>query len=273
VSSFVLAGHQRGLAKKVAEAVAAGSDDGRLDGWNSCLLHSRLQNQSILEPLLVDEVFKEASKLGGAHVFGVSIDRKRAEVERQIKPYFRFRWIDAEVIAMTGQGKLEPLIAALASAIVEDQVWIECVKPKDTASPLILPGKIFGTKGEFRDLWKRCESYGDEGAIRAAGKLIHKFTTVYRKRIQSTANEKTPWLDDDDWVWKDDGEAHGVAPFPKNWKYSWAVPEKFHFDVMPKNPRVKTHFTDIHGNNHKLPKDSKYMNVTVHGEVRGYKGE
>lgn len=267
---FILAGHQRGLAKSVAEAIAAATAAGRLSGWETRLIHSRLQNQSILEPLQVKDVLEEARQLNGGHVFGISVDRKRAEVERQIKPYFRFRWIDPNAVAVTGQRQFEPLIVELERAIAEDEVWIDHVKPTTPASPLALPGKLFKSKGEFKNLWTRSEGHGDVGAIKAVGALIKKFTANYRKAIDSKGNEKTPWVDHDDWVWKDDGEQHGAAPFPKNWKYSWAVPENFHFDVMPKNPKTKTHFEDIHGNNHKLPKDSKYVNVTVHGEVRGY---
>lgn len=268
---FILAGHQRGLAKLVAEAIEIGTATGRLRGWDTLLLHSRLQNQSILEASQVEEVLEAGRVLNGGHVFGISVDRERAIVERQIKPYFRFRWINPAVVMVTGQRQFEPLIAELERAVAEEEEWIASVKPKTPASPLALPGKLFKTKGEFQNLWTRSEGHGDIGAIRAVGTLIEKFIATYRKAIDTNADEKTPWLDQDDWVWKDDGEEHGTAPFPKNWKYSWAVPESFHFDVMPKNPKTKTHFVDIHGNQHKLPKKSKYMNVTVHGEIRGYK--
>lgn len=268
---FVLAGHQRGLAKLVAEAIDIGAASGRLRGWDVRLLHSRMQNQSILDASQVDGVLDLARELNGGHVFGVSVDRERAKIEHQIKPYFRFRWINPSVIALTGQRDFEPLIAELERAVTEDEVWINDVKPHTTASPLALPGKLFKAKGEFQNLWARSERHGDIGEIRAVGVLIEKFTTTYRRAIDTTKNEKTPWVDLDDWVWKDDGEEHGSAPFPKNWKYSWAVPEEFHFDVMPRNAKTKTHFSDVHGNSHKLPKKSKYMNVTVHGEVRGYK--
>lgn len=268
--TFILAGHQRGLAKKVDEAIQAGSSSGRLHGWEACQLHSRLQNQSILEASQVAQVLEEAQRLNGAHVFGVSVSRTRVEIARSIKSYFRFRWIDPTAIGQTAQGHFEPLIEELERAILEEDVWVEHVKPSDPASPLALPNGLFKTKGEFSNLWARCEGYGDVEAIRATGTLIHKFTTTYRKTVD-TRNEKTPWLDEDDWVWKDGGEEHGKAPFPKNWKYSWSVPERFHFDVMPKKPKAKTYFMDINGVQHKLPKESKYMNVTVHGEVRGFK--
>jgi len=269
--SFVLVGHQRGLAKVVEEAVKIGKSSGRFREWDTCLMHSRLQNQSILEASQVDDILEEARRLGGAHIFGVSIDRQRSIIESQIKPYFRFRWIDQPVVAQTGQRNFEPLIADLERALLEEDAWISNVKPKGPASPLALPGNLFKTKGEFTNLWICCEGYGDIRAIEATGALVDRFTAFYRKPIDAKKNEKTPWIDHDNWVWKDDGEEHGSAPFPKNWKYSWAVPEKFHFDVMPKNPKTKTHFIDIHGNSHKLPTGSKYMNVTVHGEVRGRK--
>jgi len=270
VPGFILAGCQRGLAKLVAEAIETGKVAGRLGGWEPRIIHSRFPNKSILEASQVEDVLNEAKQLNGGHVFGISTDRERVLVERQIKPYFRFRWINPSVIALAGQRQFEPLIAALERAIQEDDVWISSVKPTAPASPLALPSKLFKAKGEFEHLWERSEGYGDIGAIRAVGALIGKFTTTYRKSIDTKGNEKTPWVDQDGWVWKDGGDEHGSAPFPKNWKYSWCVPERFHFDVMPKDPKTKTHFIDIHGNSHKLPRDSKYINVTVHGEVRGY---
>lgn len=268
---FILAGHQRGLAKVVSEAIEAGKNAGQLRGWDYRLLPSRHQNQSILEASQVDAILEEARSLNGGHVFGVSVDRNRAEVERQISPYFRFRWIDPRAIALTGQRQFELLLAALQRAIEEDEVWIEVVKPQSVASPLVLPGQLFKAKGDFQHLWQRSEAHGDVGAIRAVGPLIQKFSKVYRRQADNKGNEKTPWIDHDDWMWKDDGAEHGAASFPKNWKYSWAVPDRFHFDVSPKDPKTKTHFVDVHGNSHKLPKDTRHMNITVHGEVRGHK--
>lgn len=268
---FILVGHQRGLSKMVDAAIEAAHEAKRLGGWKTLTLCSRFSNQSVLECSQVEAVLHAAGVADGGHIFGVSADRKRSEVEQLIKPYFRFRWVTQDSIAMTGQRLFEPLIAELERAVAEEQAWIDSVKPTDTASPVILPAKLFKTKGEFANLWARCEAYGDIEAIRATGASIQKFTGSFRRPIDSMKDEKTPWIDDDGWVWKDDGEQHGKAPPPKNWKYSWEVPEKFHFDVMPKNPKSKTHFVDVHGTSHKLPKDSKYMNVTVHGEVRGYK--
>lgn len=269
--TFILAGHQRSLAKFVDEAIAQAQAANRLGGWDSLTFHSRFPNQSVLEITQVAKVLDAAGKYSGGHVFGVSTDRDRVTVERHIRPHFRFRWISHSAIALTGQRDFGPLIAELEQAVVEEQAWIDNVKPQSTASPLVLPGKLFKAKGEFANLWTRCEAYGDINAIRAAGVLVEKFTAEFRKSIASNKDEKTPWVDLDDWVWKDDGEQHGAAIFPKNWKYSWEVPEKFHFDVMPKNTRTKTHFIDVNGVLHKLPKASKYMNITVHGEVRGYK--
>ncbi|MHB1699592.1 MAG: hypothetical protein ACYCSN_05550 [Acidobacteriaceae bacterium] len=268
---FILAGHQRGLSRLVNEAIAQAQAANRLGGWDALTFHSPFPNRSVLEIAQVAAVLEAAGTNDGGHVFGVSTDRKRVQVERQIRPYFRFRWVSHSAIALTGQREFEPLIAELEQAVAEEQVWIDNVKPQSTASPLALPGKLFKAKGNFANLWDRCEAYGDIEAIRAAGVMVGKFTTTFRKSIGSNKDEKTPWLDDDDWIWKDDGEQHGAAIFPKNWKYSWEVPEKFHFDVMPKTPKRKKHFIDVNGVSHKLPKESKYMNITVHGEVRGYK--
>jgi hypothetical protein len=265
VATFILAGYQRSLAQHIKRALEQGKE--RFGGWAYVLLPSEKSKEASISLRQVDELQRLAEANGGAHVYAVSSDRDRQQVEDRIRPYFRFRWIPTPVFGLTGKGEVAPLIETLTAATAEDEYWLEHVKPKDSASPLALP-QIFVTTRELAEMWRLSVSYNNEGHLQAAAVLIERFTKEHRKRLDGFLN--TPWLSDDAWIWDDGGERHGDPDFPKDWKYSLRLPNGFHFDVSPQNTKNKTSFTDRHGTRHTF---RKYLNITAHGEVRGVKCE
>lgn len=263
--TFILAGHQRSLARQVKSAVEQASE--RFAGWTFALLPSHSSKQAGIDSKQVTELLNLASEHGGAHIFGLDADKARATVADRISPFFRFRWIATHLAADTGRGVVAPLQDALAAAVAEETLWLEKVKPRDSASPLILP-KIFLAQRDLREMWRLSESYNNTGHIEKAAEMIARFVKEHRYRGMSGTN--APWLGADDWLWDDDGPRHGQPNFPEDWKYSLRLPDGFHYDVSSKT-KNKTHFADRHGTRHPLP-SKKYFNVTAHGEIRG-KGE
>lgn len=261
--TFILAGYQRSLAPRVKNALAAGAD--RFNGWTSIAFTGHKNNAPDIGKAQVDELCRLAEEHDGSHIFGVSAEKTRNQIEDLISPHFRFRWIDAKTIGRVGTGDEAPLVAALSAATQEENYWLTNVKPKDSASPLVLP-EIFCAKRDFSGLWRLANSYNNEGHLQAAATLIERFTRYHRRHADGFS--KTPWQDDDSWIWNDDGERHGDPEFPnEDWKYSFRLPDGFHFDVSP-SAKGKFFFTDIHKNRHKF---KKHLNITAHGEVRGVK--
>lgn len=259
--TFILVGFQRSLTHHVKKSLDLGKD--QLNGWSCELFQGKKHNESWIGLDQVESICRLAEKHNGAHIFAVSSDRNRNLVEDRIRPYFRFRWLDAWLIGETGRGHYEPLVEELQKATQEDNFWLENIKPSDSASPLILP-EIFNPKRDLANIWRLSQSYNNEGHLQAAAGLIGRFTREHRHRIDGFSN--TPWLDEESWIWDDGGKRHGTAIFPEDWKYSLRLPDCFHFDVSP-HRKKKTFFKDIHGKQHTLPKG--YLNVTAHGEVRG----
>jgi hypothetical protein len=263
VATFILAGYQRSLAQHVKRALEREKD--RFGSWAYVLFPSEKSKEPSISLSQVDEIQRLAAANGGAHVYAVSSDRERQQIEHRISPYFRFRWLPTRVVGLTGKGEVEPLIETLTAATTEDEYWLEHVKPKDSASPLILP-QIFVTTRPLSEMWRLSLSYNNEGHLQAAATLIDRFTKEHRKRVDRFDN--TPWLSADEWIWDDGGERHGDPDFPNDWKYSFRLPNGFHFDVSPLNKKNKTSFPDLHGTRHSF---NQYLNITAHGEVRGVK--
>ena len=257
---FILAGHQRSLGPQVKKALEIG--EANFNGWSGIPFAGNQRSSADIGAAQVCELLRLAEQHEGAPIFGVSAQKTRNKIEDAIKPYFRFRWVAANAVGPVGGGDNSPLIDALTAATMEENYWLNNVKPKSSASPLILP-EIFRAKKELADLWRLANSYNKLGHLEAAKKRIEKFTEHHRKRTDGF--KSTPWQDDDSWIWDDDGERHGDPVFPEYWKYSLRLPDGFHFDVSTL-VKGKTFFTDKHNRRHTL---KKHLNITAHGEVRG----
>jgi hypothetical protein len=262
VPTFILAGFQRDLGPRIETALFDGK--ARLNDW-SCIAFAGHQHRlSDIGKKQVGELLDIAGEQDGATIFGVSEQKTRSEIECMIKPHFRFRWIDVRAVKRVGGGDAEPLLAALEAATLEENYWIQNIRPKDSTSPLVLP-EIFCAKKDLSTFWRLANSYNNQGHLQAAASQIEKFTRYHRRRTDGFAN--TPWRDDDSWVWDDNGERHGTPLFPEEWKYSFKLPDGFHFDVSPFE-KGKTFFTDKNNQRHSF---KRHLNITAHGEVRGVK--
>ncbi|MGO8673713.1 MAG: hypothetical protein ACLQVD_20440 [Capsulimonadaceae bacterium] len=258
---FIIAGYQRSLENQLRRALSDGAQ--QWSGWQYVLFPGNQHKTSSVSLTQVNDLCELAAKHNGAHVFAVSEDPNRKEMAAKIRPYFRFRWIGASEIRDVGRGVFNPVIDSLRQATQEEDFWIEHVKPRNFASPLILP-VIFKADKHIVDMWRFSESYNNNDNLRTAEALIERFKAEHRRKVDGF--KKTPWLDHDLWIWDDNGQRHGIASFPKDWKYSLRLPDGFHFDVSSQGLK-RTSFTDIHGTQHRMPKG--YLNVSAHGEVRG----
>lgn len=190
--TFILAGHQRDLGLRVGKALDNGVNN--FNGWSGVAFTGHQHSSHDIGMQQVDELRRLAVEHDGAHIFGASVQKTRSQIEDAIKPYFRFRWIDANTVGYVGGGNEAPLIAALAAATTEENYWLGNVKPKDSASPLILP-EIFCAKKNLSGLWRLANSYNNQGHLKAAAGLIEKFTEYHRQRTDGFKN--TPWRDND----------------------------------------------------------------------------
>ena len=201
------------------------------------------------------------------HILGFSTQQNRHDFSDQIKSYFRFRWFDHILLRFLGSPDPSPFVNQLASDLAQESAWTDRVKPSALDSPLLLPECAFEVANNYCDLWRHACSYGDTNNIEGAEKAIHAFRNSYRRRVEFGGVKQNKWIDRQDRIFDDAGERHGVAPFPRGWKYSYRIEDGFHFDVTSSDGRPFFVRDAIGGRNR--VESGRHLNMDPHGYVRG----
>ncbi|MBI4179172.1 hypothetical protein HY522_07110 [bacterium] len=212
----------------------------------------------------VEKAIREANNHVSPHVLGLSLQDAavKADIGRKIRPYFRFIWLANRVLGHFPHS-VGSFIEAVNTVLEQEDLWAETVKPRDTASPLLLPACSFEADGQCHGIWGAAEQFGDAGNIVGAARAIHRFHAIH---WQSTREGPRRWKDLSSRVFNHMGPAHGIAPFPRGWKYSFRLPDGFHYDVTEAEGRAFV-LLDIANVRHAVEK-GRYLNIDPHGYVR-----
>lgn len=200
------------------------------------------------------------------HVIGFSDQKDRQIFSDQISPFFRFRWFAYALLKCLGSPDPSRFVNGLADDLAEEAEWETCVKPSSLDSPLLLPECAFKTRRKHENLWRHALAYGDIQNVAGAAKAVESFRTAHQQKTQLSGYTVQKWVDDADRVFDEAGERHAIAPYPRNWKYSYGIEDGFHFDVT----RLRGHqfsILDASGASN-LVKAGGYINIDPHGYVR-----
>jgi hypothetical protein len=216
------------------------------------------------------QIHQEAERVGSLHVIGFSAERDRNDVAAAIRPYFRFRWFNHVTLPVLDTSDPARFIGELASILNQELDWAGRIMPSSDGHALLLPEHCFRCSGTHLDMWRKAEDYGAADSVPAAEKAITAFTHKYHQRVQFQTyghppRLQTKWMDERKLVFDENGARHGIAPPPRNWKYSYRIVDGFHYDVSKLN-RDGFKITDIEGHEHSVV-TNKYINLEVHGFV------
>jgi hypothetical protein len=225
------------------------------------------RKEAEISGVMVRQALELAAKYDGTHVFGFSAQSHRQSIAKQINQYFRFRWFNHALLKSLGSPDPRPFMQELLSDLEQESVWAARVKPLNLGSPLLLPECSFQCGGKNLDLWRHASSYGDPGNILGAEKAIKAFKNAHSRKIENRNFATNKWVDQGDRIFDTSGERHGVAPFPRGWKYSYRIETGFHFDVRHINGRQFV-LVDAMGMRNRVKTDG-YLNIDPHGYVRG----
>jgi hypothetical protein len=116
-------------------------------------------------------------------------------------------------------------------------------------------------------MWRHIESYGP-GNIDSARAAVLKFEHIHWRKVVPEAHipSKYLWVDSKDRCFDHSQARHGVAEFPRNWKYSFELTDGFHYDVRHLEGRAFQLY-DADGSAHGAERNS-YINIDPHGVVR-----
>jgi hypothetical protein len=216
-----------------------------------------------LAPSQLQEVAQQAASACRAHLL-VFRGRPKKEEERvlsKISLYFRMRWIEVALLKLIPHS-MERFLDAINLLLNEELEWSETVKPKDDSCCLLLPECTFSAASEVRHIWTAASERGTE-RIKLAARACKRFQTVH---WLTHRNGSRAWIDSVDRVFDHRGARHGMAPFPRQWKFSYQATPGFHFDVTSRSSRdFIVHASD--GDRYPRP-GSGHVNIDPHGYVR-----
>jgi hypothetical protein len=206
-----------------------------------------------------------ASQYDDTHILGLSVQRNRQDFADRIRPFFRFRWFDHSLLKYLGRPDPAEFVRGLSSNLAEESEWAARVKPKDINSPLLLPECSFVPERKNCELWRHASAYGDSGNISGAEKAIRDFQNTHHRKVNIANFSSYKWVDREDRIYDQDGPRHGLAPFPREWKYSYRIESRFHFDVTHVDGRQFV-LIDASGMQHRVIAGA-HLNVDPHGYV------
>jgi hypothetical protein len=233
--------------------------------WSIKYVPSNGKEPEIL-PRTINQAQEMAARYDDVHLFGFSAQKNRNDLVRQIKPYFRFRWFPNELLRCLGSPDPSPFVQQLATDLQEEKEWAERVKPSNLDSPLLLPECSFRAAPKHRELWRHANAYGNLENVAGAEKAIRGFRGAHHRKITLKKFTTYKWVDEGNRIFDQDGPRHGIAPFPRNWKFSYQIEPGFHFDVTHTDERQFDLF-DVNGIRCHV-EASAHLNIDPHGYVR-----
>ncbi|GAB0057574.1 hypothetical protein SIID45300_01905 [Candidatus Magnetaquicoccaceae bacterium FCR-1] len=261
---LILAGLSHSLVVRVKAALQKFQTSHPLPlGWNIKFAYID-EKKLLFSEKVVKLACKTASESTDSHIVGIrNAEGNSNEIARQfIKPFFRFRWFEGKHLPLIYHPDQE-LINRLSEIIQEEEYWRNNIKPDDIYHPLLLPKDIFNSQCKCQNLWEICDTYGDFNNLHDANRKIKIFTTTYQHTM---VHGGRGWKDTTKLLFDPNGARHGDAPDFHRWKYSFQLPEGFHYDVNHEREQA-FHVRDAKGVTRSATQGG-HLNIDPHGHVR-----
>jgi hypothetical protein len=257
----IIGGLPLDLEKRVRVALERG-DAVLTDEWAIAWMPSKGHRPG-LAPSQIARVLGKASDLGGAHVliFRGGAAEVDAVVVTEVAPYFRIRWLDKKLLTLIPYS-IGEFCVAITAVLKEELEWNLAVKPQDESCCLLLPECAFAANDAVKHLWEIAGQPGIE-RIRNAALVSEQFRSIHWRRRDDV---RRVWIDQRGRAFDYHGPRHGLAPFPRSWKFSYQLPVGLHFDVTATDSGAFKVF-DWDENCHAVSA-SKHVNIDPHGYVR-----
>jgi len=227
-----------------------------LPGWRVVTVKSRSSRTATLSKSW-DGVLVEANLADyGAHIFAfhACID-ERERFERDVYARHRLVWLEKRLLSVYGETAFQSEMQRLADF---EMTWRARVRPCSVREALVLPESSFSTNEAMAQVWERAQrvstTHGDIESIEA---LFNHFRQLHHK--------SGCWQDRKELLFSYLGR-HGAADRYWQWKFTYLLPERFHFDVRHSRPNQGFTISDRDRVVHSF---NLYTNVDAHGRIRG----
>ena len=229
-----------------------------VSGWQLSIVPSRLPKNKANLYTCLKEVLSLANGADdqGAHIFGFH-DRESdyPDISHEIHDRHRLVWMPYGSISIYGTEAFTQVIASLASF---ENDWRKHLLPRGVGAPHLLPESSF-TPVNCRDMWSRVRrvSTSRDDISRIVSLIGHFRSSHYLRGA---------WTDNRALKFKAALERHGSFDHYGHRKFSYRIPNGFHYNVTNEISHRPFNVRDHMGTVRRV---REYVNIDCHGSVRG----
>ncbi len=228
----------------------------QVDDWSVQVIPSRDKKKPDLQSCWT-EVLVEASKsIEGAHVFAYHHrEDEYPKFNRRMHDRHRLVWMERDSLGYYGSAKYTKMIE---DHLDFERRWRDKLRPRGVDAAGILPERSFSPK-KSKDMWSRMRS------IHLSKDDLERVSTLVR-HFRESHYSGGRWEDNRGLQFKVASDRHGSNPPYGSFKFTYRLPEGFHYDVRGNVGNRGFTIEDAEGQSHHF---RRYTNIDPHGSIRG----
>ena len=227
-----------------------------VDNWNIQLIPSRDSKKPDLKSCWSEVLAKASEDTQGTHVFAYhSREYEYPRFNSEMRNRHRLVWMAPDTLKHFGSDMYTEWIERLLDFECE---WRDMLRPRGVDAPGLLPESSFSPK-RHGDMWTRMRSV-------CLNKDDLCRVSMLSRGFREAHYSKGRWEDKRGLHFRVASDRHGADPPYGHIKFTYRLPEGFHFDV--RGNTTKRGFTVKNAKGHSC-QFRKYTNIDVHGSIRG----
>ena len=227
-----------------------------VDDWNIELIPSRDKRKADLQSCWQKVLEKASVDTEGTHVFAYHyLEEEYPKFNSRMHNRHRLVWMARDTLAYYGTDRYSEMIQ---KHLDFECRWRNVLRPRGVNAAVLLPESSFSPKG-FKEMWSRMRTvhlYRDN---------LERILSLVRG-FRNTHYSVGRWEDDRGLQFKVATARHGSNPPYGHFKFTYHLPEGFHYDVRGTIANRSFTIKDAEGRSHRF---RNYTNVDVHGSIRG----
>ena len=228
----------------------------QVDDWNIQLIPSRDNKRPDLQSCWPEVLAKASGDVQGAHVFAYHYrEDEYPEFNSRMHDRHRLVWMARDTLGYYGSDMYTEMIEQYLDFECR---WRDMLRPRGVDAAGLLPESSFSPK-KYKDMWSRMRSvHLDKDNLERVFMIIRGF--------RDTHYGSGRWEDNRGLQFKAAPARHGSNPRYGNFKFTFRLPEGFHYDVSGNTADRSFTIEDAEGRSHQF---HSYTNIDFHGSIRG----
>ena len=228
----------------------------RVDDWTIRLIPSRDRKRPDLQSCWSEVLAKASEDVQGAHVFAYhSRDDEYPKFNSRMHDRHRLVWMTRDTLGHYGSDMYTEMIE---KHLAFESRWRDMLRPQGVDAAGLLPESSFSPK-RYKDMWSRMRS------VHLTKDNLERVFMLIR-RFRDTHYASGRWEDNRGLQFKAASARHGSNRRYGSFKFTYGLPEGFHYDVSGNTANRGFTIVDAEGQSHQF---HSYTNIDYHGSIRG----